>query len=77
MNTAKQDESYLIRYRTNIMSRLKSIDLFLKTKSSPYCKKDVAELLGITYEELDKITDELIDVIKSQDKIVKYIEMLR
>ena len=59
MNTAKQDESYLIRYRTNIMSRLKSIDLFLKTKSSPYCKKDVAELLGITYEELDKITDEL------------------
>ena len=39
------------------------------------CGIDGIEWIRIMYLYPDKITDELIDVIKSQDKIVKYIEM--
>lgn len=55
MSTTAQGESYLKRYRTNIISRLENIDLFLKTKSSPYSKKEVTDLLDITDDELEKI----------------------
>lgn len=39
------------------------------------CKIDGIEWIRIMYLYPDKITDELIDVIKTQAKIVKYIEM--
>ena len=38
MGTTAHDESYLSRYRTNIVSKLETIDLFLKTKTPPYIK---------------------------------------
>ncbi len=58
MRTTTHSEPYLTRYRTNIISRLKAIDLFLKTNTAPYDQRTVCELLGISAEELDKITSE-------------------
>ena len=58
MSITTNSEPYLTRYRANIISRLKTIDLFLKTNTAPYDKRTVCELLGISAEELDKIIDE-------------------
>ena len=55
MGTTAHDESYLSRYRTNIVSKLETIDLFLKTKTPPYKKAEVRAILGMTKDELDKI----------------------
>ena len=55
MSTA---HSYLTRYRINITSKLKEIDVFLKTKPYPYRSDDVCKLLGINNDELKKILDE-------------------
>ena len=58
MSTTAHDESYLSRYRTNIVSKLETIDLFLKTKTPPYKKSEVRAILGMTKDELDKILNE-------------------
>ena len=58
MGTTAHDESYLSRYRTNIVSKLETIDLFLKTKTPPYKKAEVRAILGMTKDELDKILNE-------------------
>ena len=58
MGTTAHDESYLSRYRTNIVSKLETIDLFLKTKTPPYTKAEVRAILGMTKDELDKILNE-------------------
>ncbi|MCD8035931.1 MAG: hypothetical protein LUE88_00910 [Clostridiales bacterium] len=58
MNTAVNGEPYLTHYRNNIISRLRAIDLFLKTSPIPYDKKEVIELLSISAEELEKIASE-------------------
>ena len=58
MGTTAHDESYLSRYRTNIVSKLATIDLFLKTKTPPYKKAEVRAILGMTKDELDKILNE-------------------
>ncbi len=58
MNAALNGESYLTHYRNNIISRLRAIDLFLKTSPIPYDKKEVVELLSISAEELEKIASE-------------------
>lgn len=58
MSATTHSEPYLTRYRTNIISRLKTIDLFLKTNPAPYDRKKVGELLGISDEELERITNE-------------------
>ena len=59
MSTSKQREPYLAHYRTNILSRLREIDLFIKTKPAPYSKNDVLSLLDMSSEEFDRITAEL------------------
>ena len=58
MGTTAHDESYLSRYRTNIVSKLETIDFFLKTKTPPYKKAEVRAILGMTKDELDKILNE-------------------
>ena len=58
MSTTAHDESYLSRYRTNIVYKLETIDLFLKTKTPPYTKAEVRDILGMTKDELDKILNE-------------------
>ena len=58
MSTTAHDESYLSRYRTNIVYKLETIDLFLKTKTPPYKKAEVRDILGMTKDELDKILNE-------------------
>ena len=58
MGTTAHDESYLSRYRTNIVSKLETIDLFLKTKTPPYKKAEVRAIFGMTKDELDKILNE-------------------
>lgn len=58
MGTTAHDESYLSRYRTNIVSKLETIDLFLKAKTPPYKKAEVRAILGMTKDELDKILNE-------------------
>ncbi|GFI62079.1 hypothetical protein IMSAG049_01252 [Clostridiales bacterium] len=64
MNTIKQGQSFLTRYRTNIIEKLKSIDLFLKTKPCPYDKKETAKILELPYDEFEKIISEYnIDAI--------------
>lgn len=59
MSTSKQREPYLTHYRTNILSRLREIDIFIKTKPAPYTKKDVLEILNMPSCEFDKITSDL------------------
>ena len=58
MGTTAHDESYLSRYRTNIVSKLETIDLLIKTKTPPYKKAEVRDILGMTKDELDKILNE-------------------
>lgn len=57
MSATKQYRPYLTTYKNNIIPRLKEIDLFLKTKASPYTKKDTATLLQISNEELEELMD--------------------
>ncbi|MHC1748866.1 MAG: hypothetical protein AB9856_11015 [Cellulosilyticaceae bacterium] len=42
-------------YNQNIVPKIQAIDLYLKTESSPFAKKDVAKLLEISEEELAAI----------------------
>lgn len=58
MSNIKQCRPYLASYQNNIVRRLKEIDLFLKTKSSPYTKSDTIELLQISDEELEEVMKE-------------------
>ena len=58
MSITPHDKSYLSRYRTNIVYKLETIDLFLKTKTPPYKKAEVRDILGMTKDELDKILNE-------------------
>ncbi len=39
-------------YESNIESKIKEIDIFLKTTSSPYCLEDVSDLLHIETTDL-------------------------
>lgn len=59
MSTSKHREPYLDHYRANILSRLREIDLFIKTRPAPYSFSDAAEILGLSPSELEKITSEL------------------
>lgn len=59
MSTSKQREPYLKHYRANILSRLREIDIFIKTKPAPYSFDDAAEILGMSRPEFEKITSEL------------------
>lgn len=58
MSNIKQCRPYLVSYQNNIVRRLKEIDLFLKTKSSPYTKSDTIKLLQISDDELEKLMKE-------------------
>ena len=51
MSTSKQREPYLKQYRANILSRLREIDIFIKTKPAPYSFDDAAEILGMSRPE--------------------------
>jgi len=55
MSATKQCRPYLTDYQRNIIPRLKNIDLFLKTKPSPYTKKDTIKLLQISNLELEEL----------------------
>ncbi|MEA4967303.1 hypothetical protein SDC9_90073 [bioreactor metagenome] len=55
MSAIEQYKPYLTKYQNNIIPRLKEIDLFLKTKPSPYTKKDTLALLKISNEELEEL----------------------
>lgn len=68
MNTIKQGQPFLTRYRTNIIDKLKTIDLFLKTQPWPYDKKEAAKVLALPYDEFEKIAAEQnIDTITPQN----------
>ena len=69
MSTA---HSYLTRYRINITSKLKEIDVFLKTKPYPYQNDDVCKLLGINNDELKKILDEngIFEILPSDFPVI-------
>lgn len=55
MSTTKQCRPYLTNYQNNIVPRLNEIDLFIKTKPSPYTKKDTIKLLNISNRELEEL----------------------
>lgn len=59
MSTSKQREPFLTHYRTNILSKLREIDLFIKTQPAPYSKESVLKILNMPSSEFDKITSEL------------------
>ena len=59
MSTSKQREPYLTHYRTNILSKLREIDLFIKTQPAPYSKERVLKVLDMSSSEFDKIISEL------------------
>ena len=59
MSTSKQREPYLTHYRTNILSKLREIDLFIKTQPAPYSKERVIKILDMPSSEFDRITSEL------------------
>ncbi len=67
LNVIAQDTT---RYGEDIYS-----ELMLPTLLKELCKIDGLQWIRILYCYPDRITDELIDVIKNEDKIVKYIDL--
>ena len=59
MSSSKRREPYLARYRSAILSRLREIDIFIKTKPAPYSKEDVLAVLDMGEAEFDKISSAL------------------
>ena len=59
MSSSKRREPYLARYRSAILSRLREIDIFIKTKPAPYSKEDVLAVLDMGEDEFDKISSAL------------------
>lgn len=54
MSTSKQREPFLTHYRTNILSKLREIDLFIKTQPAPYSKERVIKILDMPSSEFDQ-----------------------